>query len=36
VDDHIGAQRERLLEVRRGEGVVDDQQRAGVASVLVT
>ena len=29
VDDEVGAERERLLEVRRGEGVVDDEQRAG-------
>ena len=30
VHDDVGAQRQRLLEVRRGEGVVDDEQRAGV------
>ena len=30
VDDDVGAERQRLLEVGRGEGVVDDEQRAGV------
>ena len=30
VHDDVGAEGQRLLEVRRGEGVVDDQQRAGV------
>ena len=30
VHDDVGAERERLLQVGRGEGVVDDQQRAGV------
>ena len=29
VDDDVGAELERLLEVRRREGVVDDEQRAG-------
>ena len=28
VEHHVGAERERLLEVRRREGVVDDDQRA--------
>ena len=30
VDDDVGAEGQRLLEVRRGEGVVDDEQRAGL------
>ena len=30
VHDDVGAERQRLLEVRRREGVVDDEQRAGV------
>ena len=30
VDDDVGAERQRLLEVGRGEGVVDDEQRARV------
>ena len=30
VHDHVGAERERLLEVGRGEGVVDDEQGARV------
>ena len=29
VEDDVGAERERLLEIRRGEGVVDDEDRAG-------
>ena len=29
VDDDVGAELQRLLQVRRGEGVVDDDQRAG-------
>ena len=29
MDDEVGAERERLLQVRRGEGVVDGEQRAG-------
>ena len=29
VHDHVGAERERLLQVRRGEGVVDDDEHAG-------
>ena len=29
VHDDVGAERERLLQVGRGEGVVDDEQRAG-------
>ena len=29
VDDEVGAERERLLQERRGEGVVDGEQRAG-------
>ena len=28
VDDDVGAERQRLLQVGRGEGVVDDEQRA--------
>ena len=28
VDDRVGAELERLLQVRRGKGVVDDEQRA--------
>ena len=32
VHDDVGAQGERLLEVRRGEGVVDDQERGGAVS----
>ncbi len=34
VDDEVGPERERLLQVRRGERVVDRQQRAGAVRQL--